>query len=96
MRKFYAMFFVMVFAVPLFLGVDVWQSNICGALRADIRRIEREQENLVDENRSIAAEIAKILAVGRIETDAKDRLGMSRVSPENVMMIILGGDANGR
>jgi len=88
------MFFVMVFAIPLFVGANVWQSNVCGTLRADIRRIEKEQENLVDENRSVAAEIAKLLAVGRIETDARDRLGMSRVNPENVMLIIVGGGSH--
>jgi len=96
MSKSYVVFFAMVLTIPVFLGINAWQSNVCGVIRGNISRIEREQETLVEENRTVAAEIADLLAVDRLENDAVDRLGMTRVSPENVMLIILGGDGHGR
>ncbi|MCL2600698.1 MAG: septum formation initiator family protein [Treponema sp.] len=96
MKKSYVMFFVMVVTIPVFLGVNAWQSNRCGVLRNNIRRLERAQENLVEENKTVAAEIANLLAVDRIENDARHRLGMTRVRPEDVTLIIVGGDGRGQ
>jgi len=86
----------MVLTIPVFLGVNVWQANRCGVLRNEIRRLERAQENLVEENNTVAAEIANLLAVERLERDAGSRLGLARLSPENVTLIIVGGDAFGQ
>ena len=92
MKKSYAFFFVMVFTIPLFLGLNAWQANRCGVLRVEIRRLERAQENLVEENKTVAAEIANLLSIDRLENDAVNRLGMTRMRPENVTLIIVGGD----
>ena len=92
MKKYYALFFVMVVTIPVFLGINAWQSNKCGVLRSEIRRLERAQENLVEANKTVAAEIANLLAVDRLERDARNRLGMTRMSPEDVTLIIVGGD----
>ncbi|MCL2558452.1 MAG: cell division protein FtsL [Treponema sp.] len=94
--KSYVGFFVMVITIPLFLGIGAWQSNACGTLRTDIRRLERAQENLVEENRTIAAEIADLLAVNMVERDATERLGMNRIRPERVSLIVVVGGAGGR
>jgi len=91
-KKYYALFFVMVVTIPVFLGINAWQSNKCGVLRSEIRRLERAQENLVEANKTVAAEIANLLAVDRLERDARNRLGMTRMSPEDVTLIIVGGD----
>jgi len=97
MKKSYVVFFVMVVTIPVFLGVNAWQSNRCGVLRSEIRRLERAQENLVEANKTVAAEIANLLAVDRIEDDAVNRLGMTRIRPEDVTLIIVGGgDGHGR
>jgi len=96
MKKSYFMFFVMAITIPVFLGINAWQANACGVLRTDIRRLERAQENLVEENKTVAAEIANLLAVDRIESDARYRLGMIRMHPEDVTLIIVGGDGHGQ
>jgi len=96
MRKLYVMLFVVAFTVPVFLGANAWQSNRCGALRGDIRRLERAQENLLEENKTVAAEIANLLAIDRLERDAVYRLGMTRMRPEDVTLIIVGGDELGQ
>jgi len=92
MKKSYVLFFVMVFTIPVFLGINAWQANRCGTLRNDIRRLERAQENLLEENKTVAAEIANLLAIDRLEYDAVNRLGMTRMRPEDVTLIIVGGD----
>ena len=96
MKKLYVMFFVMVVTIPVFLGVNAWQANRCGVIRGDIRRLERTQENFLEENKTVAAEIANLLAVDRLENDAVNRLGMTRMRPEDVTLIILGGDGRDR
>jgi len=92
MKKSYVLFFVMVFTIPVFLGINAWQANRCGVLRSDIRWLERAQENLLEENKTVAAEIANLLAIDRLEYDAVNRLGMTRMRPEDVTLIIVGGD----
>jgi cell division protein FtsL len=94
--KGYFLFFLMVITIPVFLGINAWQSNKMGVLRGEIRQLERQQENLVETNRTIAADIADLLAVERIDKEAKGRLGMTKINPEDVTLIILGGEGNGR
>ena len=90
MRR-YILFFVMVISIPIFLGINAWQANKCGEIRNAIKKIEREQEYCVDENKTVVAEIADLLAVDRIENEAKKKLGMQKIRPQDVTLIIMGG-----
>jgi len=96
MKGSYVLFFVMVVTIPVFLAIGAWQANVSGALRNDIRRLERAQENLVEENMTAAAEISALLAIDRLENDAVGRLGMTRMRPEDVTLIIMGGGDHGQ
>ena len=96
MKGSYVLFFVMVFTIPVFLGFNAWQANVAGVFRHEIRRLERAQENLVEENMTAAAGIANLLAIDRLENDAVNRLGMTRIRPEDVTLIIMGGDYHGQ
>ena len=91
----YAVFFIMIFTIPCFLGVNAWQANECGKIRNDIKRIERSQENRVEENKTVVAEISNLLSVDKLETDARKKLGLKKVRPEDVMLIIIGGKGRG-
>jgi len=95
MKKYYFLFFLAAITIPLFLGINAWMSNECGQIRYEIRNIEKEQEKLVDENKTVAAEIADLLAVDRIENEAQKRLGLRKIRPENVTLIIMGGKGSG-
>ena len=90
MRR-YILFFVMMISIPVFLGVNAWQANKCGEVKNAIKKIEIEQENCVDENKTVAAEIADLLAVDRIESEAEKKLGLKKVRPQDVTLIIIGG-----
>ena len=95
MKKFFVAFFFMVVSIPFFLGINAWQANKCGEIRREIRELEHRQENAVERNRAIAAEIADLIAVDNLEYIARRRLGMQKMRPENVRLIILGGKGHG-
>jgi len=90
MKGYYALFLLMVISIPVFLWANAWQSNECGILRNDIKRAEKSQENAVEENKTVVAEIANLLAVDKLENDARNKLGLKKISPENVLLIIMG------
>ena len=91
MKKYNALFFLMVISIPIFLWINVWQSNECGEIRREIRRLENVQENIVEKNRIAAAEIADLLAIEKLEDDARRRLGLRKMRPEDIRLIIMGG-----
>jgi len=91
-KKYYVMFFLMVISIPIFLFFNVWQSNKCGEIRNEIRSIEYRQENYVEKNRTAAADIADLLAIEKLELDAQRRLGLKKIRPENIKLIIMGGE----
>lgn len=91
MKKFYAAFFFMVVSIPFFIAVNVWQANQAGEIRREIRELEQRQENSVERNRAVAAEIADLIAIDNLELEAQRRLGLQKMRPENVRLIIMGG-----
>ena len=93
--KYYVLFFIMVITIPVFLWVNVWQANECGEIRREIRRLENLQENAVENNRIVVAEIADLLAVDRLELEARSRLGLRKMRPEDIRLIIVGGRERG-
>ena len=96
MKGYYALFFLMVITIPVFLWANAWQSNECGILRNEIRKVEKNQENAVEENKTVVAEIADLLAVDKLEKDARNKLGLRKIRPEDVLLIIMGGKGRGR
>ena len=95
MRKFYVIFFLMVISIPVFLWINVWQANECGQIRREIRRLEVFQENVIERNRIVAAQIADLLAVDKLELEARSRLGLRKMRPEDIKLIIMGGRERG-
>ena len=92
MKKYHVLFFVMIVSIPLFLLFNVWQSNKCGEIRKEIQNIEFQQEYYVEKNKSAATEIADLLAIDKLELDAQRKLGLKKMRPENVKLIIMGGE----
>ena len=95
MKKFFVLFFLVIISIPIFLGVNAWQSNECGEIRREMREIESRQENSVEKNKALAAEIADLIAVDNLELEAQRKLGLKKIRPENIKLIILGGKGHG-
>jgi cell division protein FtsL len=91
----YVLFFLMVLTIPLFLGINAWQSNECGILRNEIRKIEKSQENALGENKIAATEIVDLLAINRLEAEAR-KMGLEKKQPEDVILIVMGRKESGR
>jgi cell division protein FtsB len=49
----------------------------------------------VEENKTVVAEIADLLAVDKLENDARNKLGLKKIRPEDVLLIIMGGKGRG-
>jgi cell division protein FtsL len=95
MTKNYALFFLMVLTIPLFLVINAWQSNECGIIRNEIKKLERSQENSISENKIAATEIVNLLATGRLEAEAR-KMGLEKKQPEDVILIVMGRKESGR
>jgi len=91
-KKFYVLLFLMALSIPFLLGFNVWQSNKCGEIRNEIKNIEYRQENLIEKNKTVVADIADLLAIDKLELDAQRRLGLKKMRPEKVKLIIMGGE----
>jgi cell division protein FtsL len=94
MKGSYVLFFLAILTIPLLWGINVWQSNECGVIRNEIRKVERRQENFVRETKTVAHEIGDLLAIDRLETEAH-KLGLQKVRPEDVIVIIMEGKGRG-
>jgi hypothetical protein len=95
MKKYYILFFFLVLTIPVFLGINVWHSNECGTIRKNIRQVEKNQEAIFEKNKTLLNEISNLLTVTRLETEAQQKLGLKKMRPENVMLIIMGGKGRG-
>jgi cell division protein FtsL len=95
MTKYYGLLFLLVFTIPLFLGLNAWQSNECGKIRNEIKNIEKTQEKRINENNTIANEIVELQSTERLETEAQ-KMGLQKKSPEDVILIIMGGKGRDR
>jgi cell division protein FtsL len=94
--KRYFFLYLMVFTIPFFLGVLVWQSNRYQDLNRELARMEQWQEEWVESNKKLIASIAEYSSPDRIEKIAKDQLGLRKIRPENLLQVnILEGKGNG-
>ena len=91
MKRYYVLLILMVISVPFLLGFNAWQSNECGKIKREIRDLENKQENCVENNKTLAADIADLLGVDKLEFDARQKLGLKKNRPEDITLIIMGG-----
>jgi cell division protein FtsL len=88
--------YLMVFTIPLFLSLLVWQSNRYQNLNKELVRMEQWQEEWVESNKKLVAGIAEYSSPDRIERIAKNQLGLQKVRPENLLQVnIVEGKGNG-
>jgi cell division protein FtsL len=90
MTKYYGLLFLLVFTIPLCLGLNAWQANECGKIRNDIKNIEKTQEKRINENNTISNEIVELQSTERLEAEAQ-KMGLQKKRPEDVILIIMGG-----
>jgi cell division protein FtsL len=94
--KRYFFLYLIVFTIPLFLSLLVWQSNRYQNLSRELARMEQWQEEWVESNKKLIAGIAEYSSPDRIEKIAKNQLGLQKIRPENLLQVnITGGKGHG-
>ena len=88
----YVLLYFIVLTIPLFLGLAAWQSVRYASLDNGIRRLEATQEDWVESNKKLAANIAVLSSSSRIEQVAVYDLGLSKIQPEDVLQVRIEGD----
>ncbi|MDR2964987.1 MAG: cell division protein FtsL [Treponema sp.] len=103
MRRF-VFIYLMVFTIPLSLGLLVWQSHRYQNLERELVRLEQTQEEWVESNKRLVAGIAEYSSPERIEQIAKGQLELQKIRPEHLLQVKIvelparfpaGGKGNG-
>ena len=80
-------FYLLVLSVPVFLALTAWQSSRYGDLERELKKLEKTQEEWVENNKRLIAGITFLSSPDRIEHIARDELGLSKKLPEEVLHI---------
>ena len=79
--------YFLVLTLPLCLGAVAWQSNRYTELEWETARLEKAQEEWVENNNRLIAGIAVLSSSERIEYIARNELGLTKKRPEEVLQI---------
>jgi cell division protein FtsL len=96
MKRRYVLLYVIALTIPLFLGLNAWQSGRYAALEREISRLEDAQAEWIESNKRLIAGIAVLSSSERIEFIAKNELELERIAPEDVLQIRIEGGGKGR
>ncbi|MCL2214522.1 MAG: cell division protein FtsL [Treponema sp.] len=96
MIKRFLLFYILTFAIPLLLGLLVWQSNRHQNLSNELIRLEQTQTEWIESNKKLIVGIAEYSSPPRIEGIARDQLGLKKILPEYLLQVrIMGGTEHG-
>ena len=79
--------YIIAFTIPMLLGLNAWQSVRYTNLERQARVLEADQENWVENNKRLIADIATITSSEEIENIARYELNLEKIRPENVLQI---------
>ena len=83
--------YLAVLTIPLFLSLCVWQSNRYNSLKLQLNELEKIQEERVEQNKRLIADIAVYSSPQRIERIARNELKLYKIRPEDVLQIKIQG-----
>jgi cell division protein FtsL len=87
-------FYCLIVSVPAFLGLTAWQSSRYGDLERELKKLEKTQEEWVENNKRLIAGITFLSSPDRIEHIARNELGLRKKEPEEVLQISITKTAN--
>jgi cell division protein FtsL len=86
MRRFVLLYLFSI-TLPLFLGVSVVQARHYADLQREVRRLDVVQEEWIEQNKRLIAEIGLYSSAERIERMAVEKLGLIKKPPEDILQI---------
>jgi cell division protein FtsL len=81
---------LIVLSVPAFLWMGMSRATRYAELRSSISSMEKEQRELVDENKRLISEISGYESPERIGKLADEKLGLSKAGPADILRVELG------
>ena len=78
-------------SIPVFLAVLGAQSQKFAQLKGEIAGLEREQAELVEENKNLITGISVLAGADRIEALASGQLGMRPAESSEIIRVEMGG-----
>ena len=84
-RRFF--FYVFFLSIPCFLGISAWQTSRYGDLERELGKLEKTQDEWVENNKRLIALITLYSSPDRIEYIARQELGLQKKRPEEVLQI---------
>jgi cell division protein FtsL len=79
----------MVLSIPLALVAVVWQSARYSSLRSEIGNLTERQEERMNSNKRLVADITELSSPARIDRFAKLDPGLEKKPPEDVLQVII-------
>ena len=80
-------FYCLILSIPALLGLTAWQSSRYGDLERELKKLEKTQEEWVENNKRLIAGITLLSSPDRIEHIARNELGLQKKRPEEVLQI---------
>ncbi|MDR0669108.1 MAG: cell division protein FtsL [Treponema sp.] len=91
MKK-YPLVYVAALTIPAMLALVSWQSTRYMNLERELAALEAEQEEYVETNNRLIAQIAMLSSPERIAYVAREQFGLIRIRPEDVLQIKIAGE----
>lgn len=79
--------FVLITSVPVYLCLQVWEVVRYRGLASEVRALQVEQEEWLDRNKKVLANITLFQSPERIEKLAKDSLNLEFLSAEEILRV---------
>lgn len=81
-------------SIPLFFGLNAWQAARYYRLAEEVRRLEKVQQDKIEQNKRLVAGIAVLSSSERIAKIARDELLLQKKDPSEIMQIHIGKRMN--
>jgi cell division protein FtsL len=94
MRRLVLLYFFAL-TLPLFLAISVRQSKQHTALQRELGTLEVAQEEWIESNKRLIAEIALLSSPGRIDYIAAEELHLTKKQPEEILQIRIENSRGG-
>jgi hypothetical protein len=86
MRRF-VLLYLLSLTLPLFLGVTVVEARRYADMQREVRRLDVVQEEWIERNKRLIAEIGRYSSAERREQIAVEELGLTKKQPEDILQI---------
>ena len=76
--------------IPSFLWLDSIQSVKYVAIQREIKELEKRETKLIEQNKTLIAELSTLSATSRIEDIAVNKLSMRKATSNEIMRVEVG------